>query len=710
MLMATHRDVRWTLLVLALMTGTLARPTIAEACSCAPSAVSVQILPADQAQDFPTNGKIHVFVTGGVPSTIKRALLDEFRLRDADGSLVELNGRVELTMLTLTPKSELRPKTRYSVERLYAYSQTGQQLSDDQRVRDARTAYPAPLQEPPPAMRAWFRAGTFETGSGASDRRPTPPSTTSARIEFAYGGGDCGPGEAVVVDYRLNNALGPEDIVGVELKDHGLKSLFPANEATIAEARGLLGGPRYFAYFGNLMCTRDVVEIGRAEQFQARLVVVSATGQVVREEKWTPLTPPEHRASGRSPEPALFGPHGAERLSAEQNEIERYAKRMAERFVSPPIKSAIGVEPLGPRGCVFGLESAGDFELPEGGPPHSASARPQLHLRGPRAFVLYEDEREARIDLVDFDPKSRDARRRTILTRLAGPEVAFGSDALVTATTSFRSDRASTIHVSKFEYDGSTRWTTLLPGEGINWHPHIARLDERILVVWTTSDVEALRHSAHWAVLDALDGSLKATGTTPWASAQVEVEVALSQDEKSFLISWSDFGARGAHRSTVSWARVDKNGKFGPATVLLRESARSLAWAQGQPNALLVETRDAIELFQPQERSDAPPVRKRVVEADGMMGFSVTSGNGLYFLGWRPDESTRLNVVDTLGHVADPVMIAHGARISGLALAPIERGVLAVYRAQGGAQRSRVERFVCREKASQAAPARARTP
>lgn len=111
--MAAHRYVLRMLLVLAFMTGTLAPPTIAEACTCAPSAVSVQILPADQAQDLPTNGKIHVFVTGGVPSTIKHALLDEFRLRDADGSLVEVNGSVELTMLNLTPKSEQRPKTRY---------------------------------------------------------------------------------------------------------------------------------------------------------------------------------------------------------------------------------------------------------------------------------------------------------------------------------------------------------------------------------------------------------------------------------------------------------------------------------------------------------------------------------------------------------------------------------------------------------------------
>jgi hypothetical protein len=92
----------------------------AQACKCGVTEADRLLLPASGTKAFPTDGRIRVFLTGFPPS-LRARMGEEYRLRDGAGQLVPLDATTEGTMLTLVPRSTLRPRSRYTVERVFAY-------------------------------------------------------------------------------------------------------------------------------------------------------------------------------------------------------------------------------------------------------------------------------------------------------------------------------------------------------------------------------------------------------------------------------------------------------------------------------------------------------------------------------------------------------------------------------------------------------------
>src|SRR5690606_31613522 len=128
------RAVWGALLALVVAIGVIATPAAARACSCVPPRLSRDVLPRDGAEQFPTDGVIHVFLTA-FPLAARKALASEYRLRDAAGAEVPVDPRVVGTRLDLVPRAPLRPSTKYSLEQVFAFDEAGVRLGDTERIQ-----------------------------------------------------------------------------------------------------------------------------------------------------------------------------------------------------------------------------------------------------------------------------------------------------------------------------------------------------------------------------------------------------------------------------------------------------------------------------------------------------------------------------------------------------------------------------------------------
>lgn len=119
------------------------------------------MIPASGTVGFPVDGNVRIFLDG-FDHRLRARLGEEYRLRDAKGALVSLEARIDGTMLTLAPRAHLHPGRRYTVERVFGYSEKGERLSDDERWQ---------LAELGVRRRSWRGPAT----SSASAAAPHPP-------------------------------------------------------------------------------------------------------------------------------------------------------------------------------------------------------------------------------------------------------------------------------------------------------------------------------------------------------------------------------------------------------------------------------------------------------------------------------------------------------------------------------------------------------
>ncbi len=343
------------------------------ACSCIPARLARTTLPADGAVSFPTDGVLRVFLYG-FPRPLRGALSAEYRLTDAQGAEVALDASVTLTRLDLRPHTALRPHTRYTLSRLYAYDDAGTLMNDTERLMVSFDRYLSPSASAPSMRRAWFPEVRFATGEGPATTHAALPSRLEARASYRFGGGDCGPGVALNTTFRVPSSTLATDVAALEIRAQGYP---PALVATMpAQGLGAL-------YASDLLCTPDPAYIPSSDGLEARVVVVDATGATVGETPWTAARTPEHRAL-----PANW--------ESDRRGLSPDVGTLIQRWRSPPIVQTTATGARGPASCAYGFEVTSRRELaPEGASCAYESLSP-LAVDCQRAWVTINASREAR--------------------------------------------------------------------------------------------------------------------------------------------------------------------------------------------------------------------------------------------------------------------------------------------------------------------------
>jgi hypothetical protein len=251
----------------------------AEACSCiAPSPQRSPVL-ADGALDFPVDGNLRVLLYA-FPPALRARMGEEYRLRDDTGALVPVVATVDDTVLTLAPDAPLRGDAQYVIERVFAYDADGVRLSDGERWEGVRPVRPS---ENRVAERLWFTEASFHTAGGAAHRSVPTVAVRDAKVYFASGGGDCGPGTSLSFEFDTDGELPPGDLFVAQVQGHGDIGSFTAREG------GMFGA-------GDMLCTPDKVHLGYQGPFDVRIDVLHADGTRTEATPWV-------RASPESPPP-----------------------------------------------------------------------------------------------------------------------------------------------------------------------------------------------------------------------------------------------------------------------------------------------------------------------------------------------------------------------------------------------------------------------
>jgi hypothetical protein len=671
----------------------------ADACSCRQREITRRTLPPDGFTDFPTDGVLRVFVSE-LPAMLSKPLLGEYRLRDGDGHLVEVEGSVDGRLLTFRPKAPFSPNTRYTIERVYAFSARGEQLSDTERWKLADRGDEERLQKSRGGARRWFPESTFVTGRGPEERAPIAPETHDATIAFFYGGGDCGPGSVVSIDYRIRPRQRATDIFAVEIKGRGDVWLFPQREVDEPNARRGV----FRTQFGDAMCLWPRVEIEQGQGLEVRLAAISAGGKRSSEARWTPVVP-RHRL-----DPERARKYRGERRSEVEREIalawEAQRGQGIARFFSPPVEESTlpPAAVTGPKGCPHGLESRGMVELPPGTLPWSGT----LAWRSGQAYTVIEDREARRANVLVFDLTGR-----AKLIRLSEPADAtnalFDAESFVTAQTVVDHEgRSSTIHVARISYDGKVSWTRALGGKGVHSLPQISRSANQIAVAWSSSFVQTLETPLHWAVLNAENGIAieHSSAITKGPGGDGEGTIALHHDGRSFLMAWTEgINMSGRPRAVTRWARIGPRGELRAHRELARGPAFGLSWSTAGSRTALTWASQTVEAaFVNLAQETLSPAIEIDVGAGGRGAAPRTAAFGeTTFAVWRHGRDARVTAFDHEGHVARPTSIAFGEPVTLPSIAATDEGLLVLY-GLGSPDVPRAELFTCRSQPVLRAP------
>lgn len=223
------------------------------ACSCGEVALVREVVPADGATDFPVDGHLRIFLTGGYPEEIRARLGEEYRLRGPTG-LVPFDARLARTRLDLIPRTPLAPDTRYVLETVSAYDDQGWRMDDTMRL----------YQEV--EKRYWFQAVAFTTGRQAG-AAPGALSAVSFEAKVYDDSGMCGDGTIVSAAWPVQ-PLGPFEILELETQADGLVETAPRPYTRSGDHR--ISG-------GTSVCDPDP-EVLRPGPIAARVTVVGPSG------------------------------------------------------------------------------------------------------------------------------------------------------------------------------------------------------------------------------------------------------------------------------------------------------------------------------------------------------------------------------------------------------------------------------------------------
>ncbi len=655
------------------------------ACSCIPARLARTTLPADGAVSFPTDGVLRVFLYG-FPRPLRGALSAEYRLTDAQGAEVALDASVTLTRLDLRPHTALRPHTRYTLSRLYAYDDAGTLMNDTERLMVSFDRYLSPSASAPSMRRAWFPEVRFATGEGPATTHAALPSRLEARASYRFGGGDCGPGVALNTTFRVPSSTLATDVAALEIRAQGYP---PALVATMpAQGLGAL-------YASDLLCTPDPAYIPSSDGLEARVVVVDATGATVGETPWTAARTPEHRAL-----PANW--------ESDRRGLSPDVGTLIQRWRSPPIVQTTATGARGPASCAYGFEVTSRRELAPEGASWAYESLSTLAVDGERAWVTINASREARHTRLLAVPTQGAA---TVL-RPAVP----GYVSVITAGPSGpllvrrASDGAAGSAILSLDRNGRTLWQRSLRAHR-DGH-RIAASADRVLVLDRETESFQARPFG-WTLLDARTGAPIGAARDSNEPVIGDGSVAAAWVRDRFVIAWT---ARSDERGTsVKVATMTPDGTLrAPATLPISADGPIDLAASGDRVALVSANEGVVSWTL---LDSAGAVQRGPIAVSGGVGGQdnrkprVSARDDLFVVSWEahPTGAVYAAAVDVTGALSAALTIADNGAGT-VFVAPQPGGAfLASYASEMGVGRLNAATLRCRATAPPGAPQRIAT-
>jgi hypothetical protein len=628
----------WGLNLLALLAWL--QPGSAQACSCAEPRLDREVVPADGSVDFPVDGQVRIFLTGGYPAPLRARLGEEYRLIGPEGP-VAFTAAVEHTRLDLRPVAPLAPQTRYVLEAVFAYDAAGQRLDDEDRAArgPARTE-----------RRYWFPVVTFTTGERAGAPATRVPDLAEVRIDHRVGGGDCGPGTSLLALWRPV-PLAPFETYALEVQGHGVVK-------TSARAGPPYDG-RVSLTVSDTLCTADPYSLapktqraerspeGRSEPrtLRARLVVLGPSG-TRSETLWT-------RSFADS---SLFG-HFEKRTPVEKPLPDQW-------FVGTP-SDPPAQAPVGPPACPHGLEAGDRWEVDAHWTPRTYESTPAVGPAAGGAAALVQAEAGGLWVRVGAQP----AREPIVAGRMAGGVLGLGGGAVLAVHPGDADFRLTALAA-----DGTPRWTRSLAQQHINGRRRVAWCQGRFVAAWQQIDEKAFQNTTlHWALLDA-DGHTIARGP----------------GERTGMIDGLGLGCHGdgfalvtptvPGHTTPVLRLIDPQGqvKVVPAPALAGQTWSITRWRAGSAIAT-TQRRGGVHVV----LLDGTGAVIRVIEvARGRNDRkpAVAAWGELLAVAWEtwPGQKAWATVLDTEGRVAEPIALGRGLSRMTTAISAPENGPLVV--------------------------------
>lgn len=616
----------------------------AEACSCArPTMTRKLVTPAAGA---PTNSVVRVFLRGGFPVGLRRGLVAEYRLRDPRGRIIALAGKVAGTRLDMRPaRGTLAPRTRYILEQVFAFDDSGARLTDTERMRVARFGR---LQRigPTSMRRAWFPVARFTTGAGALARRPPVPHISRGNVSFRYGGGDCGPAVSLIAHVAVPLGVRPGDSLELEVKGHGVVNTIPLGRGA--------AGTTLQLYVSNTRCNPDKVSLGAAGPYKARVAIRSMTG-------------------ARSALSAWFQPHVARRKRPLRPLWSgQPAHRAAVRaWLGARLVKARGRKPRGPAGCRGGLVVARRFKLTSSGAPDSYEAVGSVAWSRGQGWTLSGNAGRVGSNVVLFGKKPATRRLAGSGWNAVGARDRRGS---VVATVRLR-PRLSRVMVAAYSASGKQRWAVGVGGAAAQSRPRLALGARRVLVTWRSS-ASITNNTIRWALLDRATGKLVADdGRRPGAGPRVGVDVHYGVARSAgrfFVVYTGERPSRQQPRVIVISARTGK--RLAHVRLPLHGAGNGFALAPAPRGGVALAYARRGQIFWQLLDKNAR-ARGRSVHLSQAVGSRnrkprIARAGALWAVGWEvyPGNMTHVAVVDAKGRHSSTALAA-GMRTSTVALA-----------------------------------------
>jgi hypothetical protein len=488
------------------------------------------MVPAPDTSGFPLDGTIRIFLRGFDPA-VRARLGEEYRLREETGALIPITTRVDGTMLSLAPHARLRADTRYTVERVFAYTDRGERLIDSERWRLAEVGtrtWRSRSAVPPPAavIRRWYPDGWFVTGGAAEGRGPTPPVVLEAKVGIREGGGDCGPGTDVVLWYRAGAEVAATDVWAIERKGQGpVTSFAPLLEP--ARKDGRRG-----AYVGNTLCTSDRMRIDSGDSYEFRLVATSAAGA---------------RAAGPWVRARVEGtptPEAATGVRMDFEILGQGPEVPIERWFGAPVTEAPWGVASGPVQCPWGFESTARQALASPSDPCNGLQPPlAVGWQAERAHVAFAAP--GREGVVLRWPAGKAG------FEIPGPvdqlRALFPAEGPLFAVTEHEEKGwGARVRFLRSSYDGKPLWKAS-PGVGARQVDPFLAAGRHVLLCWAEQAVViSTRNDLYCAVVDGKSGRLiRPPGPVPRRPRSKEmISVGRSGDaalavEGGFLLAWT---------------------------------------------------------------------------------------------------------------------------------------------------------------------------
>ncbi len=501
----------------ALIAGalTVAVTPRAQACSCREPRLSRTVVPADGTTGLPVDGTVRVFLHA-FPTALRQVLARDYRVVDANGVVVPLEAQLHGRRLDLRPTAPLRPGETYRVEQVFAFDPDGNKLTDSQHwlmtAPDVRRGSPFLRRAAPDRVRmqrSFVPVSSFVTSAGKVGPPPVPD-VQRATVEFAYGGGDCGPATSLAVAYAFKEPPGPDVIVDLELKSGGVVDSKPAHKGSF--------------FVSDELCMGDKTHLGFKGPFDFRLVAVDGSGRRAPSNWVSPSVEEFHSPWGRQPyydEP-----------DAPLREDGEAAREQVEGWFDPPVVERKPTTLVGPKECASGFAVAKRTVLE---PPDPWRASTRL-----AAWVSSTGDVEVAVHGESGKGSgvfASSGLRQLPVVGLYESTVAPAPKGLVVAGPRFGGGLESALVAARVGDNGTVIWETVIVGQGRNWDAATAVAGDAVLVAWRASDAHFRSHPG-LAVLDAATGKVRGTHRFPLEFVDDRWTPALMATPEGFEILW----------------------------------------------------------------------------------------------------------------------------------------------------------------------------